>query len=103
MPVLGNATALNWLVAWLMPRIKAARGKDMALFRALCALPVSHVKPGSKPHNTLLEHGYAPLEIAYLNRMAILSQTAEGVRDTDSIMSEKVAVSLFHEAAVLRL
>ena len=83
-----------------MPRVKAARGKDMALFRALCALPVSHVKPGSKPHDALLGLGYAPLEIAYLNMMAILSQTADGVRDTDSIVSEKVAVELFRQALV---
>lgn len=98
MPILGNTTALNWLVAWLTPRLKAARGKDLALFRALCTLPVSHVKPGGKPHDALLAHGWTPLEIAYANMMAVLSQAVDGALQKDSIVSEKIAVTLFHEA-----
>lgn len=98
MPVLGNVTALNWLIAWLTPLIKTARGKDMALFRALCALPTSHVKPGGKPHGALLEHGWTPLEIAYANMMAVLSQPVDGALQKDSIVSEKIAVTLFREA-----
>ena len=34
-PVLGNMRALNWLITWLIPRIKTVRGKDVALLRAL--------------------------------------------------------------------
>lgn len=97
MPVIGNTTALDWLVAWLTPQLKAARGKDLALFRALCALPTSHVKPGGKPHDTLLEHGWTPLEIAYANMVAVLSQAVDGALQKDSIVSEKIAVTLFHE------
>lgn len=97
MPVLGNATALNWLIAWLVPQLKTARGKDMALFRALCALPTSHVKPGGKPNDTLLKHGYTPLEAAYANMMAVLSQAVDGALQKDSIVSEKIAVTLFRE------
>lgn len=98
MPVIGNILALNWLVAWLAPQLKAARGKDLALFRALCALPVSFVKTDSKPHGVLLEHGCSPLEIAYANMMAVLAHPVEGTLRTDSIVSEKIAVALFHEA-----
>lgn len=97
MPALGNMTAFNWLIAWLSPQLKAARGKDMSLFRALCALPTSHVKPGGKPHDTLLEHGWTPLEAAYANMMAVLSQAVDGALQKDSIVSEKIAVTLFRE------
>lgn len=98
MPSLGNMTALNWLIAWLTPLLKAARGKDMALFRALCALPASHVKPGGKPHDTLLGYGWTTLEIAYANMMAVLSHPVDGTLQKDSIVSEKIAVTLFREA-----
>ena len=97
MPMLGNMTAWNWLVTWLLPCLKAARGKDMALLRALCALPTSHVKAGSKHHDVLLAHGYTPLEIAYANMLTVLAQTAEGCLGTNSIVSEKIAVDLFRE------
>lgn len=100
MPILGNVTALNWLIAWLTPLLKTVRGKDMALFRALCALPTSHVKPGGKPHGTLLEHGWTPLEIAYANMMAVLPQAVDGALQKDSIVSEKIAVTLFHEVLI---
>jgi len=98
MPVLGNMTALNWMITWLIPQIKSVKGKDMALFRALCALPTSYVKADSKPHSVLLEYGYTPLEIAYANMMTVLAQTADGCLQTKSIVSEKIAVALFHEA-----
>lgn len=42
MPVLGNTTAYNWFVTWMMPNLKVCRSKDMALFRALCALPAAY-------------------------------------------------------------
>ena len=98
MPILGNVSTLNWLITWLTPQIKAVKGKDTAPLRALCALPISNVKAGSKPHNALLEHGYTPLEIAYANMIVVLSQTAEGCLRPESIVSEKIAVALFHEA-----
>lgn len=94
-PVLGNMRALNWLITWLIPRVKGARGKDLALLRALAALPTSFVKPGSKPYSILLEHGYTPLEIAYANMMTVLAQTADGVLQRDSIVTQKIVVALF--------
>lgn len=98
MPVLGNASVLDWFTAWLIPHIKGIKGSDMALFRALCAMPASHIKPGGKPHCVLLENGYTPLEIAYANMMTVLAQTADGCLRMDSIVSEKIAVDLFREA-----
>lgn len=95
MPVLGNMKALDWLITWLIPHIKTARGKDLALLRALAALPTSFVKPESKPYAVLVEHGYTPLEIAYANMMSVQSQTAAGVLHPDSIVTEKIVIALF--------
>lgn len=96
-PILGNVTALNWFVTWMAPNLKACRSKDMALFRALCALPAAHVKPDGKAYPVLQKYGYKPLEIAYGNMLTVLSQTAPDVLRTESITSEKIAVSLFRE------
>lgn len=93
--VLGNMRALNWLISWLIPQIKGAKGKDLALFRTLAALPTSFVKPESKPYTVLTEHGYTPLEIAYANMMTVMSQTADGVLRTDSIVTQKIVIALF--------
>lgn len=98
MPVLENTKTLDWLIAWLIPNVKNIKGKDMALFRALCALPVSHVKPGSRHYEVLLAHGYTPLEIAYANMMSVYSSAAPGVLSLNSIVTEKIAVSLFRTA-----
>ena len=95
--VLGNMRTLNWLITWLIPRIKAARGKNLALLRAFAALPTSFVKPESRPYSVLAEHGYTPLEIAYANMMTVMSQTADGVLYTDSVVTQKIAVALFQE------
>lgn len=95
--VLGNMRTLNWLITWLIPRIKAARGKNLALLRAFAALPTSFVKPASRPYAVLSEHGYTPLEIAYANMMTVMSQTADGVLYTDSVVTQKIAVALFRE------
>lgn len=97
LPFLGNMKMLNWLITWLIPHVKAARGKDMALFRALAALPTSFVKPESRLHTVLLEHGYTPLEIAYANMMAVWSQTADGVLRLDSVVTQKMVVELFQD------
>lgn len=93
--ILGNMRALNWLISWLIPQIKGTKGKDLALFRTLAALPASFVKPESKPYTVLTEHGYTPLEIAYVNMMTVMSQTADGVLRTDSIVTQKIVIALF--------
>jgi len=100
MPVLGNMTALNWFVTWLAPILKTSRGKDMALFRAICSLATAFVKPDGKPHGILLEHGYTALEIAYANMLVVLAHSAPGVLRTDSITAEKIAIALFQKALV---
>lgn len=95
--VLGNATIWSWVTMWLAPNLKGIRSKDMALFRALCALPTSHIKAGNRHYSILLSHGYAPLEISYASTMSILSQMAEGCLRSDSIATEKIVVDLFRE------
>jgi len=95
MTALGNMKALDWFIAWLTPRVKAGRGKDMALFRALTALPCAFVKPDSKHHTTLLDFGWTPLEIAYANMMEALSQSVSDSLRLNSLLAEKVAVRLF--------
>lgn len=82
MPITGNMKAMCWLIFWLAIESKSIRGKDMALFRALTALPVSHVKRESKHHEILLAHGYTHLEIAYANMMSVLLQASPEARRT---------------------
>lgn len=98
LPVVGNSRIYNWLITRLLPVLKANRGKDMLLFRSLCALPTSNVKPGSRHHTILLQHGYSPLEISYANTMVIQHQTADGVLSRHSIVTEKVIIGLFRTA-----
>ena len=97
MPIIGNMSAWNWFITWLAPNLKAARGKEMALLRALCALSTSFVKPDGKSYSTILNLGYTPLEIAYGNMLTVLHQTAPRVLLPTSITAEKIAVNLFHE------
>lgn len=82
MPITGNMKAMCWLIFWLAIESKSIRGKDMALFRALTALPVSHVKRESKHHEILLAHCYTHLEIAYANMMSVLLQASPEARRT---------------------
>ena len=96
--VLGNTDILVWLITWVFPHIKGMKGKDAALLRALCALPVSHVKPESKYHTVLLEYGWLPLEIAYANIAVAAAQSVPGALNRNSIVMEKVVVTLFREA-----
>ncbi len=98
LPVLGNMKLLNWFITWLIPQVKAVRGKDLSLFRALTTLPTSFVRAGSKSHSVLLEYGYTPLEIAYANMMTVLSQTADGALGLEAVATQKIVVSLFQEA-----
>ena len=96
-PVIGNTKLLDWFAVRLIPELKQYRGKDMSLFRAICAQPRSFVKPGSKQYGVLIENGYTALDIAYTNMMAVESQEAPGVLDRYSIVTEKIAVQLFRE------
>lgn len=95
MPVLGNIWILNWLLTKLQPLLKMNRAKDMALFRTLCALPASFVKPGSKYYDFLLKSGYSQLEIIYANMLTVQYQTFPGALRQKSIVTEKIAVELF--------
>lgn len=97
MPITGNMKAMCWLIFWLAIESKSIRGKDMALFRALTALPVSHVKRESKHHEILLAHGYTHLEIAYANMMSVLLQASPEALPQKSVTAQKIAVSLFQE------
>ncbi len=76
LPVIGNMRLFDWLVSHALPHIKTMRGKDMALLRALCALPGSYVKPGSRPWGVLESQGYTAFGTACLNTRAAL--TLEG-------------------------
>ena len=96
LPVLGNTKLLDWLIVRIIPILKGYRGKDAALFRALCALPRMLVKPGSREFDELTANGYTSLEIAYANMMCVQSQTADRVLRTDSVVT-KIAVQLFQE------
>lgn len=85
MPILGNMNMLDWLVVWLTPIIKSARGKDPSLPHALCALLSSFVKPESKHHAALMEHGYTPFEIAYANMMTVIAQSVDDMLSINSL------------------
>ena len=98
MTVVGNRQLLAWIIAKLQPVVKSMRGKDIALFRALCALPTSFVKRESKPHSILLEHGYTPLEIVYLNIGVIQYRPSSNTLRRDSIVTEKIVIDLFDQA-----
>lgn len=93
----GNAWILNWTISKLQPVIKTVRGKDLTLLRALCALPATYVKQGSKHHDVLLTHGYTPFEIVYANMMSVWGQTAQNTLRLDSIVTEKIVVDLFQQ------
>lgn len=97
MTVVGNRQLLAWIIAKLQPVVKSMRGKDVAIFRALCALPVSFVKRGSRPHSILLEYGYTPLEIVYLNIGVIQYHATSDTLHSDSIVTEKIVIDLFDQ------
>lgn len=95
MPVFGNTHILQWVMAALFPLKKMLKTKDMAVIRALLALPVSYVKAESRPYENLREWGYTPLEIAYANVMAVESQCVFGQVNRNSITAEKMVIALF--------
>jgi len=96
-PVFGNMRLFVWLITRIRPLIKNLRTQDIALFRALCALPVSFVKPGNKHYELLSKAGYTSLEIAYANMRSIsLAPTADRL-SWNSIVTEKILINLFRE------
>ena len=96
-PVMGNMRLFVWLISRIRPLVKSIRTKDMALFRALCALPKSFVKEGDKNHELLTKVGYTPLEIAYANMRAIWLTPAAERLSWNSIVTEKILINLFKE------
>ena len=97
MEIPGNLKILSRLIVWLQPVVKKLRRKDAALLRALCALPYSYVKEGSKHHDVLLEHGYSAFEIAYANLMTVASGEIPDARSPRSIVTVKIVVALFQQ------
>lgn len=96
-PVLGNMRLFIWLISRIQPLVKNIRTKDIALFRALCALPTSFVKPGNKHYELLSKVGYTPLEIAYANMQSISLVSDADRLNWNSIVTEKILVNLFKE------
>lgn len=96
-PVMGNMKLFVRLISRIHPLVKSIRTKDMALFRALCALPNSFVKEGDRHYELLSKVGYTPLEISYANMRAIWLMPATERLSWNSIVTEKVLVNLFKE------
>lgn len=94
---LGNMQCFNWLITRLQPIIKSMRSKECGILRALCALPTAYIKKDNKHYELLSKNGYSPLEIAYANTLAVLSQTADKVLHPNSIATEKIVVELFQQ------
>ena len=99
-PVMGNMRLFIWLIARIRPLVKSIRTKDMALFRALCALPQSFVKTGGRNHELLTKVGYTTLEIAYANMRAVWLTPAAERLSWNSIVTEKILINLFKEVFV---
>lgn len=95
MPVLENAGIFGWLVGRLSPLKKLLKPKEFAPVRALLALPVSFVRPGSKPYDCLKAYGYTPLEIAYANLAAVDGRWLDNGLNPFGLSAEKIAVQLF--------
>ena len=96
--VMGNMSLFVWLLSRVRPLLKDIRTKDMALFRALCALPGSFIKKGDRHYELLTEVGYAPLEIAYANMKALWLAPDNERLSLHSVVTEKIVIRLFEEA-----
>jgi len=96
-PIFGNMKLLVWLILRIQPLVKNIRTKDIALFRALCSLPISFVKQGDKHYELLSKAGYSSLEIAYANMQTISLAPAADRLSWNSIVTEKILVNLFRE------
>lgn len=97
-PVIGNLLLFGWFIREAGPLVKTLRTKDAALFRALCTLQKSFVRPGCHQHDILLAEGYTTLEIAYANVLAVRSQLFDGEISGLSVVAEKIVVELFRNA-----
>lgn len=97
-PVMGNMRLFVWLISRIRPLVKSIRTKDVALFRALCALPKSFVKEEDRNYELLTKVGYTPLEIAYANMRAIWLAPAAERLSWNSIVTEKILINLFKKA-----
>ena len=96
LPVLENTGIYEKLVVAIFPLKKELKAKDMALLRALMALPTTYMQKESQPYNCLQGNGYSPLEISYANMMAVQNRwVSDGVRP-HSLRAEKIVVDLFH-------
>lgn len=95
LPVLENTKIFGWLAAKLSPLKKLLKAREFAAIRALLALPVSFVKPGSKPYDCLTSYGYQPLEIAYANMTAVCDRWLDKGLNPFGLAAEKIAVNLF--------
>lgn len=95
LPIFGNTDIFNCAFIMLHPLKKQMKAKRMAPLRALLSLPVSFVREGSKHHDWLLECGYTPIEIVYLNAAALCSQYIPGGPGRKSLTAEKLIVALF--------
>lgn len=97
-PVIGNLLLFGWFIRETDPLVKTMRTKDAALFRALCTLQKSFVRPGFHPHDVLLAEGYTTLEIAYANVLAVRSQLFNGEISASSVVAEKIVIEMFRNA-----
>lgn len=97
-PVIGNLLLFGWFIRETDPLVKTMRTKDAALFRALCSLQKSFVRPGYHLHDVLLAEGYTTLEIAYANVLAVRSQLFNGEISASSVVAEKIVIEMFRNA-----
>ena len=93
-PVYGNMGIFAWLFKRFEALLKSCRSKDMALIRALAALPVSFVKAGDKNHTIMLESGYTAEDIVYANGTVLLFKPVRNTLYQHSIVTEKIVVEL---------
>lgn len=94
--LIANSELYVWLVGELCncDEIKENRAKDLALLRAFMELPVAFVKPDSRHHKVLLENGYTPEDILFINSFILRYSPTYRTIDTDSITAEKIAVEM---------
>ena len=97
-PPIGNLLLFGWVIRQVKSLVKTMWTNDAALFRALCSLQKSFVRPGSHQHDVLLAEGYTSLEIAYLNMLAIRSQIFDGKISGLSVVAEKIVIELLGNA-----
>lgn len=94
LPVDGNAGIYSWLVSTCVDAIKACRKKDNAVPRALMALAKGYVREGTPPHTALMDAGYSPRDILYLNSTFMWDANLRWFGfSSNSIPAERMAVA----------